>query len=413
MLDRAIVIQSLRDQSSLGGTQLPWLRWLGILSACLALSFTSRQASPLQAPSGQSAGPQSDPLPQLRRRTPEERERINQATHRIFLNVYVSDASGKSPTDLKQTDFTLIEDHQLRKVEGFRSVQGSSAIAPAHIILVLDAVNNPSRKLGYFRREIEKYLRQGDGPLAYPMSIALSSNSGVSVGLPSRDRSALLQELKALTDNLHTIGCAEAAEDERYLPGHNGLSPLDPNPRLDCLNHHFNTSVKALASLAQQQVDVPVRVILVWIGQGWPLLSSNGFVPDTPSVKRSFFHDLVEVSSALMEGQVTLDAIASPSAESRNAHDRAFFDGVPDQSQVTAGSLGLHPLAHQSGGQILTNTKDIAGEIDACLADTKSYYVLSYDSPPATAFGEYHSIQVKVDKPGLTVRTNTLYYAEP
>jgi hypothetical protein len=38
--------------------------------------------------------------------------------------------------------------------------------------------------------------------------------------------------------------------------------------------------------------------------------------------------------------------------------------------------------------------------------------VLSFDAPPAPGFGEFHTLAVKIDKPGLDVRTNTLYYAE-
>jgi len=155
---------------------------------------------------------------------------------------------------------------------------------------------------------------------------------------------------------------------------------------------------------------------MVWIGQGWPSLSDSGFIPDTPSIKRRFFHNLVEISNSLTKAQVTLDAIASPDVSpgpgAQNSHDSAFFDGVRNESQVTAGSLGMHALTHQSGGHVLKNTKDNAGESNACIADAESYYVLSFDSPPAAGFGEYHSLEVKVHKPELTVRTNTLYYGE-
>lgn len=394
---------------------MPWLKWLGAFSACLALSSPSRQAAPLQAPS--PAEPRSGQSPQLILRTQEEKGRGYQTAHHIVLNVRVSDASGRPSTELEETDFTLLEDHQPRKIARFRSIQGGSAISPAHIILVLDTVNNSSGRLGYFGREIERYLRKGDGLLAYPMSIALFSDSGVSVGHPSRDRNALIEELKALTGHLHTIDCADTVDmNKRYLPTRSRLAPTDPNPQLDCMNHQFNASVTALTSLAEQQASVPVRVILVWIGQGWPSLTDNGFIPDTASIKRSFFHNLVEISSAMTEAQVTLDAIASPDLSpgpgARNSNDSAFFNGVRNESQATPGSLGLHALAHESGGQILKNTKDIAGEINACIADAESYYVLSFDSSPAAGFGEYHSLEVKVDKPELTVRTNTLYYAE-
>jgi hypothetical protein len=46
------------------------------------------------------------------------------------------------------------------------------------------------------------------------------------------------------------------------------------------------------------------------------------------------------------------------------------------------------------------------------MADSANYYQLSFDTPPSNNFGEYHSIEVKLDRPDLTARTRTLYYAE-
>ena len=130
----------------------------------------------------------------------------------------------------------------------------------------------------------------------------------------------------------------------------------------------------------------------------------------------AFSRSLVQVSTALREAQVTLNVLLPSTlfrtAESRDQHDDAFFNGIPNQDEVTAASLGLQALAHQSGGQILIGAKNISGGIAACMADAKSYYELTFDSPPAAQFGEYHSLQVKVEKPGAVVRTNTVYYAE-
>jgi hypothetical protein len=47
------------------------------------------------------------------------------------------------------------------------------------------------------------------------------------------------------------------------------------------------------------------------------------------------------------------------------------------------------------------------------IADAGSYYALSFDSAPGGNPDEYRSLQVKVNKPGLTAGTNTAYYAQP
>jgi hypothetical protein len=188
-----------------------------------------------------------------------------------------------------------------------------------------------------------------------------------------------------------------------------------PTHQAGCLNYRFQKSLTALNTIAMQQTDTPGRAILVWLGPGWPLLRDPDFREDTPAIKQNFFDFLVELSSAIREGQVTLDAVASPDLfradEAPSDHDVRLMDGVPSEDQVTAGSLGLTVLAHQSGGQILRGTKDLATDIATCMADADTYYVLSFDSSPAMRPGELHSLRVTLDKPGLSIRTNTSYYA--
>lgn len=340
-----------------------------------------------------------------------------QNLHRIFLNVQVLAASGPRAADLKQNDFTVLDDHQPRRIVSFQSTQDNFTRAPARILLVLDTANNSSGQVKHFRNEIEKYLESGRGPLVHATSIALLSGSGIKVGQPSQDRASLLKDLNQFAGNIHTSTCADttSASECVQLAPHLNSRACDPNPRLECLDHLFNSSVTALTSLAQKQVINPGRVIVVWIGKGWPLLNEPGFTPDSPELKGSFYRNLVTVSSALAEGQVTLDAIACPEVlpiAPKHIHDSFFFHGVSNENHVTAASLSLQALAYQSGGLVLTSSKDIAGQIARCVADSESYYSIAFDYPPASQFGEYHSLEVKIDEPDITARTRTLYYAE-
>jgi hypothetical protein len=67
----------------------------------------------------------------------------------------------------------------------------------------------------------------------------------------------------------------------------------------------------------------------------------------------------------------------------------------------------------QSGGRVLNTSNDVGNSIATCLADAKVFYTLSFDAPVGNFPNEYHSLQVKVGKPGLTARTRTGYYAQP
>jgi hypothetical protein len=47
------------------------------------------------------------------------------------------------------------------------------------------------------------------------------------------------------------------------------------------------------------------------------------------------------------------------------------------------------------------------------LDDASNFYSMSFDSTPPAAGDEFHSIDVKVDRPGVIVRTESSYYAQP
>jgi VWFA-related protein len=395
---------------------LLWPRCVRAFSACLAISLALSHA----ALCGQSDGTQSTQTPRLIPRTHEEREARFRAEHRIVLNVEVTDAAGNPITGLTAGDFMLMQDRQPRSIASFRAVNGEEAPVPPQVMLLLDAVNNSSRDLANDRKGIESFLRQSSAPLAYPTSIAVLSDAEITSGPLTRDRGALLEELADLSSRLHPMACAsDVNPNDRtlravWMPG--AVSGVDSSKELNCLNQRFVASISALTRFAKLQIDIPGRIILVWMGSGWPLLNNKQFRPDDASVKASFFANLVQVSTALREAQVTLDAVLPSDlfriAELRSEHDNVFFEGIPNPDQVTAASLGLQVLAHQSGGQVLIGSKNISGGIAACMADAKSYYELTFDSAPAAQFGEYHSLEVKVDRPGSTVRTNTVYYPE-
>jgi hypothetical protein len=91
----------------------------------------------------------------------------------------------------------------------------------------------------------------------------------------------------------------------------------------------------------------------------------------------------------------------------------SFLKGASSPQKVQGGNLALQVLAVQSGGRVLNSGNDITNLVRSCLVDAKAFYSVSFDPPPGDAPNEYHSLQVKIGKPGLTARTRTGYYARP
>jgi hypothetical protein len=55
----------------------------------------------------------------------------------------------------------------------------------------------------------------------------------------------------------------------------------------------------------------------------------------------------------------------------------------------------------------------VAGEIAACVADANAFYVLSFDGVAGETPNQYHALEIRLGKPGLTARTRSGYYAQP
>jgi VWFA-related protein len=399
--------------------------WIGAFGFGLSIFLPAQQNQAPESPAVQPAAPAQD-SPALIPRSHEERERSYLAQHRIILNVLVTDAKGRPATGLTQGDFALLDNREAQKIASFRVATGHSERERVHVVLMLDSVNDSAKTIGFERRGIEKYLSQNRGKLTYPISIGMLSASGAKVLPPSLDADVLIGELGQLMHEAHPVDCGEDADGatgrfDMPLSRSDALSPRETTTaqsrEADCLNRRFIVSVTALNKLAMNQIDVPGRAIVIWLGAGWPLLTNPIFRADTTSLKRRYYDYLADVFENLQQGQVTVDAVASPDVL-RSAglllddYHKASLISSPTTDQASPANMSLPILAYQTGGQIL-DSKDLNAEIAASVADAESYYVLSFDAPPAAGVGEYHALEVKVNKPGLKVRTNTAYFAQP
>jgi VWFA-related protein len=344
-----------------------------------------------------------------------------------MLNVQVSDPSGKPITGLKAEDFKVLDESRPQKIASFRAID-DGASARAHILIVIDSLNNSSRGLAYERKEIETFLRSSGSTLRYATSLVSLSRSGDGrADKPSQNVDELLSELSEMAKNAHPVDCLEdwhnAAMDAKSI----AITSVDQSitHRRDdmaegmgaCLNERFAHSITALTRLAKSQVDVPGRVILIWPGQGWPTLSGPHFAPDTPYLRQNHFDNLVELSTALREAQVTLDSVSwpdfGPDRKLEEVDIARLLSGTPTAAQATTSSLALPVIAYQSGGQVYEHEKGLAADLTHCFVDAGSYYVLSIDSAPAAKPDEYHHLTITTARPELTVRAITGYYAQP
>jgi VWFA-related protein len=318
------------------------------------------------------------------------------ADRQITLDVQVTDKSGAPILGLQQQDFTLLDDKLPRNILSFQAVNSAAAAAadpPVEIVLVIDAVNSPVLTVTYERDQIRKFLLQNGGALSHPVSLVLFSDDGTKVLKDfTRDGSALAAVYDQFQTGLRTTTRAQ---------GFYGAAD------------RFNLSLKAFTSLAGYETAQPGRKLLIWISPGWPLLSGPN-VQISSKNAQALFDTIVEDSSKLSHARMTpytIDPLGSTD-DSTNQYFKEFVKGVSSSSQTVPANLALQVLTVQNGGRVVTSTNDLTAAIGSCARDGDDFYVLTFSAPPADRANEYHSLEVKVDKPGTAVRTRTGYYAQ-
>jgi VWFA-related protein len=71
----------------------------------------------------------------------------------------------------------------------------------------------------------------------------------------------------------------------------------------------------------------------------------------------------------------------------------------------------LKTVAEQTGGRWILNNNDPQRMIPAVLVESSSYYMLGIEQPLVKADGTFHPIRVRVNRPGLDVRTRAGFFA--
>jgi len=368
------------------------------LFCCFSLPRLAPLGLAQPGPAQPGLAPQSPPVSPLAPRA-EDATAPRESGRRITLDVVVTDKSGNPVPGLQQQDFTLLDDKQPQAILSFRATDLATndsthgVDSPLQAIFLVDAVNTSFRSVGYERQELQKFLQKDDGKLSLPTSLVILTDTSQGQSQPTLDGNALVETLNSNQSGLRTIGRSQG-----FYGGAD----------------RFQISIDTLEKLTSHLATQPGRKLLIWLSPGWPLLSGPG-VQLSAKNQAWLFQTVVGLSTDLREARITLysvDPLGMEEGMGRTFYYENFLKGVSSANRVQNGNLALQVLAAQSGGRVLTSSNDIAKLITSCLEDSRAFYTLSFDSPPADHANEYHSLQIKISKPGLSAHTRTGYYAQ-
>src|SRR5579862_676804 len=315
------------------------------------------------------------------------------AGDKINLDVVVTEKSGSPVTDLQQQDFTVLDNKVPQTITSFRALDGTQT--PVGVAIVIDAVNAKYITVSYERNQIDKFLRADEGEILYPTAIFVLTDTGLDTvedfSKDGNQLSAALDKYSVSTRILHRSAGFYGAADR------------------------YQISLGGLRELAQRVSSRPGRKIMLWVSPGWPLLSGPYDELDGKAQQR-IFGDIVDFSTELRRDRITLyniDPAGVADSLSRDTYWENFVKGVSKPSQAQVGNLGLQVLTTQSGGVVFSFDNDITSTLQRCLADTRASYEISFEPPAGGQSNEYHHLEVRVAKRGLTARTSQGYYSRP
>lgn len=312
------------------------------------------------------------------------------AANRITLDVVVDSKNGAPVPGLTQQDFTVLDNKSPQSITSFREVSGQGE--PIKVVLLIDSVNTGYSTVSYERQQIDKFLLANGGTLPYPTQLAVFTDTGTQIQQGfSKDGHALATSLSHYAVGLRSI--------ERSAGFYGATERLQ-------------LSLKALGQLAAFGNTLQGRKLLLWISPGWPILSGPNV--ELSQKQQEYIYEMIaDTSNELRKAQITLYSI-DPSGTNdigvRTYYYQSFLKGARKPNQAEYGNLSLQVLATHSGGLVLNSSNDTAVLLQKAVDDAKTYYELSFDPLPGEP-DEYHEIEVKIDKPGLTARTRASYYS--
>jgi VWFA-related protein len=416
---------------------------------------------------------------------------IQAATNLVVVDVVVSD-DGKPVKGLRPEAFRVFEDGREQTIKVFEEHNSADAAQTQKIpplppdtysdfpettvnasanVLLLDAMNTPTKDQMYVRQQMIEYLR--NVPTGTRIAIfTLASKLRMVQGFTS-DRAPLLA---ALGDKKSTPGESPLlpnADDSSTATLVSGMQDVGASAQVIASLQQFQAdqaafqmdlrvelTLDALRQLAGYLGGIPGRKNLIWFSGSFPLsLEPDSTLSNAFSVVRDYDEQLRATSELLTASRVAVypvDARGLFTASMFNAaNPNANYSGVSHGGNGGGGTRGgggvrggggerarnptstnksnpsafasdsakfvqtteaehatMQKLAEETGGQAFYDTNAIKAAVARAIENGENYYTLAYSPDDGKFDGRFRKIQVKLPEQNHQLAYRQGYFAE-
>lgn len=348
----------------------------------------------------------------------------------IEIDASVTDARGNVVTDLTRDDFEILEDGRPQAITSFglvnlprvrseRPLFATTAIEPdvqsndrsegRLYVIALDQVAGQQilRTRRFVRRFIAQYFAPND--LGAVVFLGQADHSRAQ-GLTSNPR-LLLQSVDSFTG-----GFGPDIPTPPALQGAGAPQLSDPN------NMERNIRLRQAMSSLRQTVEYMASVhgrrkALLLFTQGYPanIYRVVDYRGGTLSLAEEDMHRTITTAT---RNNVVIYPIDPRGLTEDGGLGEAETGPATDPGATLDASIArldarqsLVALANATGGSALSNSNSFDNAFDRIFQENSTYYVLGFSSTNERRDGRYRKLEVRVRRPGLTVRGRAGYMA--
>ena len=410
---------------------------------------------------GSSARPQSQGVDTTLRVT----------TRLVNVNVVVTDERGNSVKDLAHDDFAVLDAGQPQKIAFFSAIDNERptsvaslpgpdtytnrptdySAAPSSTILLFDTLNSRWTSQGYGLQRIRKFLRQIE-PQDHIGIYVLGDDLKIVHDF-NRDASDLFAAIRRYDDlHSHVPEVRAAAKestgdpdldrflsgkDNRYRFGKDGGDISNAYIR-DRLMIAIQMTTASIEAIARQLANVQGRKTIIWVTDSIGAMAhfesddldqflkrwtgqSGIKLAKIPAWENGLdIERMIRLMNGVGIAVYTVDArgLETVDLDFRNTSPLVDISSSTEPMadllrRTPEPDIALLELANRTGGRAFFNSNDLETGIRRAEDDARFTYNLAYVPDHNQWKGEWRKIQVKVNRPNVTVLARGGYFALP